>query len=81
MDKARIISQIENAPEHVVMFLDLGWANGWGPDLQRWPMIIGECKKLGHKPKMYNLDKTLCGRHHEVRCVECGYVYHIYSSD
>ena len=77
MDKARVISQIKNAPEYVAMFLDLGWQNGWGSDLQ----IVQECKKLGHKPKMYDLDPTHHGLHHEVRCVECGYVYHFDSSD
>lgn len=78
MDKLRMISQIENALEGMNLFLDLGWANGWGPeDLQ----IVKQCKALGHIPKECNLDLTMHGLHHEVRCVQCGYVYHYDSSD
>ena len=77
MDKARMISQIENAPENMKLFLDLGWANGWGREV---PQIVKQCKELGHRPKECNLDPTMHGLDHKVICAKCGYVYHYDSS-
>ncbi len=56
--------------------LNLGWANGWAST----PDIVVECHALGHVPRHTNLDLTMRGLNTEVRCDECGYVYHYDSS-
>jgi len=77
MDHDALIEQIRQMPDGVKLTLDLGWANGWPV----YPLPIMErCKELGHKTTDTNRDPTHHGLHHEVRCRECGYVYHYDSS-
>lgn len=78
MNKEALIEQIKNMPDGVHFWLDLGWANGW-PGEQMLE-IVKQCRALGHTPTTTNRDPSMHGLHNEVRCADCGYVYHYDSS-
>ena len=78
MNREAMIDAINAAPEGAQYWLDLGWANGW----PKYPLdIVARCKELRHKTESINHDRAMHGLHHEVRCAECGYIYHYDSSD
>lgn len=56
---------------------DLGYANGWPQD----PPEEEGCKALGHQQKDVNLDPSCRGLDRLYYCVECGFRYHVDSSD
>jgi hypothetical protein len=57
--------------------INLGWANSW----QREPEIVTTCKAKGHKQQEADLDRLHRGCDHLYWCDECGYEYHVDSSD
>ncbi len=56
---------------------NLGWANSWNET----PAIVTECRKARHKVKDKNLDGNMRGHDTLYWCDECGYEYHVDSSD
>lgn len=59
---------------------DLGWLNAGGETAKAIDVAIAMCRVAGHKSK--DVDHShYRGTDHQVRCDECGYVYHYDSGD